>query len=77
MVIKLDLVRQAPYVTGLDLASSPDTTSLITYGGRNSGKQAYIEKLIAEHLKKHPDTVVARYKNGSLIIEKPVKGRHS
>lgn len=32
-----------------------------------------MEKLLSEYIKRNPDAVIVRYKNGEAIIEKPVK----
>lgn len=76
MASVLDIVGNAPVYSGVDFSSGPDTTALIVYSGRTGGKTVAMEKYIAEYLKKHPDTVICRYIDDQLIIEKPVKGWH-
>ena len=45
----------------------------ILISSRQVGKAAMIEKLLSEHIKRNPDAVIIRYKNGEAVIEKPVK----
>lgn len=40
---------------------------------RRQGKTLAMEKVLIEYLKLNPDAVIVTYRNGNLIIEKPVK----
>jgi len=40
---------------------------------RRMGKTLAIEKALSDHIKRNPDLVIAHFKNGEMIIEKPVK----
>lgn len=41
---------------------------------RHSGKTAAMEREIAAFVKKNPEAVVARFRSGELLVEKPVSG---
>ena len=38
-----------------------------------SGKTAFLEKVLTDYIKEHPETVIIRYQNGQVVVEKPVK----
>ena len=40
---------------------------------RQSGKTAFLEKVLTDYIKEHPETVIIRYQNGQVVVEKPVK----
>lgn len=42
-------------------------------GSRQGGKSELMEKVLNAEIKRNPNLVIARFKNGELIIEKPVK----
>jgi hypothetical protein len=41
--------------------------------GMRSGKSKLMEKLLAEYLKKNPNVTICSFRNGEIIIEKPIK----
>lgn len=42
-------------------------------GGRYSGKTEIMNKLRDEYLKKNPDATIVSFRNGEMIVEKPIK----
>lgn len=44
-----------------------------TIPARRGGKRLEVERQIADHIKKNPDAVIARFEDGEMRIEKPVK----
>lgn len=46
--------------------------SIIPYG-RGIGKSEAIRQKMNEHIKKNPNAVIVTFRNGEMIVEKPVK----